>query len=95
MLLKENNEQVLIKSFKGIKEEIARVPYTKSEIFLEAEGDNLEVVFSYGETESNMEQIGEIQSLIVIADSNENQFNGAGIGMYGTSNGQKKSNSKF
>ncbi|MBI9041628.1 glycoside hydrolase family 43 protein [Lutibacter sp.] len=89
LLLKGKNELVLIKSFKGIKEEIARVPYTNSEIFLKAEADNLEVVFSYDKTENNMKQIGEIQSLIVIADGNRNQFNGAGIGMYATSHGQK------
>lgn len=89
LLMKEKNELVLIKSFKGVKEEIARIPYKKSEIFLKAEGNNLELVFSYGTSENEMKQIGETQSLIVIADGNGNQFNGAGVGMYATSNGLK------
>ncbi|MFD1293335.1 glycoside hydrolase family 43 protein [Lutibacter holmesii] len=89
LLMKEKQELVLLKSFKGVKEEITRIPYKKSEILLKVEGDNLNVIFSYGETENTMKQIGETQSLIVIADGNGNQFNGAGIGMYATSNGQK------
>lgn len=89
LLMKEKKELILIKSFKGIKEEVARIPYKKLEVYLKAEGDNLDVVFSYGDSENNMKQIGEVQNLIVIADGNGNQFNGAGIGMYATSNGKK------
>lgn len=90
-LMKEKSELVLIKSFKGIKEELARIPYGKTEVYLQVEGNNLDVNFSYGESINNMKKIGDTQSLIVIADGNGNQFNGAGIGMYATSNGIKSS----
>jgi len=86
LLMKEENSLVLIKSFKGIKEEIARVRYEKNEVYFRAEGDNLDLSFSYGESLETMKGIGDAQSLIVIADGNGNQFNGAGIGMYATSN---------
>lgn len=88
-LLKEKNSLVLIKSFKGEKGIVAKVSYSNKEVFLKAEADDLNVKFSFGTTENSMKQIGDIQSLIVIADGNGNQFNGPGIGMYATSNGIK------
>ncbi|MDW7691785.1 glycoside hydrolase family 43 protein [Flammeovirgaceae bacterium SG7u.111] len=96
LLLKEKKELVLIKNFKGVKEEVTRVPFTKSTVVLKAEGEGLEVTFSYGESEGDMKQIGEVQSLIVIADGNGSMFNGPGVGMYATSNGAKsKSEATF
>lgn len=91
-LAKEKSALVLIKSFKGVKEEVARIPYSKSEVFLKAEANDLDVTFSYGESLKAMKNIGTTQSLIVIADGNGNQFNGAGIGMYTTSNGITSNN---
>lgn len=93
LLLKEKNELVLIKNFKGIQKEISRLPYFNDEVLLRAVGNNNNVTFSYGESLSTMKKIGSTQSLIVIADGNGNQFNGAGIGIYATSNGEQ-SNSK-
>lgn len=89
LLLKEKKSLVLIKSFKGIKEEVLRVPYLKKEVFLRAEGNGLDVNFSYGEIADTFRQIGGTQSMIVVADGNGNQFNGPGVGMYATSNGKK------
>ena len=86
LLMKEKKELVLIKSFKGVKEEIARIPYNKSKVILKAEGDNLNINFTYGSSLNEMKKIGDTHSLIVIADGNGNQFNGTGIGMYTTSN---------
>lgn len=90
LLLKEKNELVLIKKFKNKKEIVARAPYKKKEVYFRADGNNLELRFSYGESLDDMNEIGSLQSLVVIADGNGNQFNGAGIGMYATSNGKKK-----
>jgi alpha-N-arabinofuranosidase len=92
-LVKDKKSLVLFKTFKGDKTEVARVSYTKNEVILEARGEGLKVQFSFGETVHEMKPIGEMQSLIVIADGNGNQFNGPGIGMYATSNG-KMSRSK-
>ncbi|UMB52543.1 glycoside hydrolase family 43 protein [Lutibacter sp. A64] len=92
LLLKEKNDLVLIKSFKGVKEEVIRVPYNKIEVILRAEGKNNDVRFSYGESLNKMKEIEGSQSLKVIADGNGNQFNGAGIGMYASSNGVKSEN---
>lgn len=89
LLLKRKKELVLIKNFKGQKEEVARIPYNKSEVYLKAEANDLEVIFTFGETQNDMKIIGKPQDLVVIADGNGNQFNGPGIGMYATSNGKK------
>ncbi|MFA9370733.1 MAG: glycoside hydrolase family 43 protein [Labilibaculum antarcticum] len=88
-LLKSKNYLVLIKSFIGEKIEVARVQYTNKEVYLKVEGNDLDVQFSYGESEDDLKLIGGIQSLKVIADGHGNQFNGPGVGVYGTSNGQK------
>lgn len=91
-LLKAKTKLVLIKKFNGKKEVIATIPYTKSSVHFAAKGNNLDVEFSFGETIEKMIPIGIKQSLIVIAESNVNKFNGPGIGMYATSNGQSSTN---
>ena len=92
-LLKEKSSLVLIKSFKGEQTEVSRVPYNKKEVFFHVKGNDLEVQFSYGETEGDLKPIGGVQSLVVIADGHGNtQFNGPGVGMYATGNGKKSKN---
>jgi xylan 1,4-beta-xylosidase len=92
-LLKDKNSLVLIKSFKKEKIEIARVPYTNDVVFLHVEASDLDVQFSYGESPESLQAIGPKQSLIVIADGQGNaMFNGPGIGMYATSNGEESKN---
>jgi len=92
MLMKESATIVLIKKFNGKREIIASMPYTKQEVFFKAEGDSLNLNFSFGEAENNMVLIGETQSLKVIAESDINKFNGPGIGMYASSNGKASNN---
>ncbi|MDC0584173.1 glycoside hydrolase family 43 protein, partial [Bacteroidales bacterium] len=92
-LMKGKDELVLYKSFKGVKTAVATIPYKNETVYLKAVGDNLEVQFSYGETEDDMKPIGDKQDLKVIADGHGNQFNGPGIGMYATSNGKATKNS--
>lgn len=92
LLMKESATIVLIKKYNGTREIIARMPYTKQEVFLKAQGDGLNIRFSFGESEKNMVRIAETQSLKVIAESDTNKFNGPGIGVYATSNGQISNN---
>ncbi|HEY4786535.1 MAG TPA: glycoside hydrolase family 43 protein, partial [Bacteroidales bacterium] len=89
---KEKSRVVLIKKDGGKKEIIECVPYDKSEVYLNMEANNLEIQFRFGETLSTMSNIGEIQSLKVISDNNINKFNGTGVGVYASSNGQKSKN---
>ena len=88
-LLKDKKSLVLMQSFKGEVTELARVPYTKKEVVFHVKGNDLEVQFSFGETEDSLKPIGGSESLVVIADGHGNtQFNGPGVGMYATSNGK-------
>jgi len=92
-LLKDKNSLVLIQTFKGEKTEIARIPYANDEVFLHVEASGLEVQFSYGESPKSLKAIGGKLSLIVIADGQGYaMFNGPGIGMYATSNGEESQN---
>lgn len=96
-LLKNKKSIVLIKGFIGEQTEIARIPYTKKEVYFHVKGDKLDVQFSYGETEDQLKPIGTKQSLIVIAAGQGNAaFNGPGVGVYATSNGKSsKSEAEF
>ncbi|MRT92806.1 glycoside hydrolase family 43 protein [Ancylomarina sp. 16SWW S1-10-2] len=92
-LLKDKNSLILIKSFKGKKTEIARIPFKSKDVYLHVEANDLEVQFSYGESPKSLKPIGEKQSLVVIADGQGNaMFNGPGIGVYATSNGLESKN---
>ncbi|UKT65776.1 glycoside hydrolase family 43 protein [Pedobacter mucosus] len=92
MLMKGKSSIILIKKHNGKKEVIATTPYTKPMVYFAAKGNNLDVDFSFGETENKMVAIGLRQSLSVISESSVNRFNGPGIGMYATSNGTKTTN---
>ena len=84
---------MLIQTLKGEKTEIARIPYKNDEVFLHVEANDLEVQFSYGESPESLKPIGGKLSLIVIADGQGYaMFNGPGIGMYETSNGEESRN---
>ncbi|MBD0401549.1 glycoside hydrolase family 43 protein [Flammeovirga sp. EKP202] len=87
-LMKEKNTIVLIETFKGIDKEIARIPYKQKEVIFKAAAKDMMVQFYYGNSTSEMHPIGDKRSLIIIADEQGNaKFNGAGIGVYATSNG--------
>ena len=87
-LLKEKNAIVLYESFKGEIIEVARVPYKGKEVILKAVAKDMKVQFLYGHNEDQLSPMGDPRSLIIIADAQGNaQFNGAGIGIYATSNG--------
>jgi len=89
MLMKDKYGMVLIRKDKGDKEIIAKVAYTGPEVCLKAVGNGTTVSFSFGKSLDTMAQIGGTQSLNVIAESSLNRFNGPGIGIYGSSNGNK------
>ncbi|MBW2962726.1 glycoside hydrolase family 43 protein [Mesonia aestuariivivens] len=88
---KQKDKIVIIKKFKGEKEIVAEAPYAQKNVFLEVEGNGLEIQFKYGSSKEELKLLGEIQSLEVIADGNGNQFNGPGIGIYATGNGKQNS----
>lgn len=92
MLLKEKSDIVLIRKFNGEKEIVAKVNYSKPEVILRIDVKRLDAQFSFGETIDSMRQLGEVQSLTVICESAINKFNGAGVGIYASSNGLKSKN---
>jgi len=91
-LMKDKSNILLIKKYNGKKELIAKVPYTKSEVYLKATANKLDIDFSFGDSIENLSKIGPTESLVVISESNLNKFNGPGIGVYASSNGKKSSN---
>lgn len=92
LLTKEKNRVLLIKKDNGKKEVIADLPYDKNEVYLGMEAKNLGIQFRFGETLSTMSNIGGNQSLRIISGSDINKFNGTGVGVYTSSNGQKSNN---
>lgn len=92
MLLKDKLGLVLIKKDAGKKEIIAHAPYAYPEVYLKAAVNNTDVVFSYGRIPGKLSKIGETQSMTTVAESKLNRFNGPGIGVYASSNGEKSDN---
>lgn len=95
MLVKEKKRVTLIRKTEGKKELIAEFPYNKEEVFFNVKADKLELQFSFGETVERMNKIGNVQSLVPLSESNINKFNGTGVGMYVTSNGQPSKNRAY
>jgi len=91
-LMKGKDEIVLTRKHLGKKEVIQRLPYRQQEVYLKVETNNLDVQFSYGETPNNRTNIGSGQKLDAISDNPFNKFNGSGVGVYATSNGQSSVN---
>lgn len=89
-LMKDKSGITLTRKDLGKKEVVARMPYDKREVYLAVSAEGLEVRFYFGETPDNMVNIGGVQSMAVVSDNDEyNLFNGVGVGVYGTSNGEK------
>ena len=82
----------MVKKHLGKKEIVSSVPYVSKEVYLSVRVDGLDVKFSFGETLDNMTDIGGLQSAKVVSDNKFNKFNGTGVGMYVTSNGQRSKN---
>lgn len=91
-LMKGKSEIVLTKKHLGNKEVVQRMPYNRKEVYLKVDGDGLDVKFSFGESPDDMATIGGTQKLDVISDNKLNRFNGSGIGVYVTSNGNSSTN---
>lgn len=86
--LKEKDALVIIKTLKGEKTEVARVAFKGKSVVLKAEANNLDLQFSYGESEDDMKRIGEVQNMNVISFEIADGFNGPYVGMYATSTGK-------
>lgn len=91
-LMKDKEGLQLIKKHLGEKQIIQRIPYKNKEVYLKVEGKGLNAVFSFGEHPERMETIGGTQKLDVISDNKFNKFNGSGVGVYASSNGEKTKN---
>ena len=91
-LVKEKNDLVLIATKKGVKKEMARIPFKEKEVFLKIEGDNIRATFSYGTSENDFKTIGETQELSIVSDEVAAGFSGPYVGMYATSNGVNSKN---
>ncbi|MBN2008861.1 glycoside hydrolase family 43 protein [candidate division KSB1 bacterium] len=85
--LKQGDELVIIKTVRGDKTEQARVPCTFDDVILQARANGLDVNFYYGQTEENLEPVGDTQNMSVISFEVAEGFNGPYIGMYATSQG--------
>lgn len=94
-LMKDKWGIVLTRKHLGKKEIIRRMPYTKQEVYLRVIANDLDVDFCFGEDYESMTKIGETQKLDVISDNEFNKFNGPGIGVYATSNGEQSNNQAF
>lgn len=92
MLLKDKSGLLLIKKDSGKKQIMARMPYMHSQVYLKVVANNAKAIFSYGDTPGKMFRIGGTQDMAAIAENKFNRFNGPGIGMYASSNGEKTSN---
>lgn len=92
LLTKEKNRILLTKKDNGKKEVIAELPYHKNEVYLRMEVNGLAIQFSFGETLNTLFPIGKNQNIRLISDSDINKFNGTGVGIYASSNGQKSKN---
>ncbi|WP_299550332.1 glycoside hydrolase family 43 protein [Seonamhaeicola sp.] len=98
-LMKQKNKIALIKTValkeigtESAKEVIATIPYSKKEVCLKVTGKGLDLQFYYGESETKMKPIGDIQDFSIVSDEVAGRFNGTVAGIYATSNGQKSAN---
>ena len=87
--LKQKKELVLIKTLGDKREEVARLPFKGSEVYLVVEAHDLELRFKYGSSMNGLNQIGPVQNMNVVSDELAWGFNGSYVGMYATSKGQK------
>lgn len=86
--IKEKNNLLVVKTLKGEKTEVARVPYKKDKVILQVTGEGLDLQFSYGPAVDKLKPIGDVQSMSVISFEMAEGFNGPYVGMYASSNGK-------
>lgn len=89
-LLKGKAGITLIKKYLGKSEVVQHIPYLKREVYLGVAVEDLDVKFSFGESPDDMTNIGGVQHIDVVVKNGG--FNGVGVGVYATSNGQKSGN---
>lgn len=95
-LVKQNKEILLIRTASGEAELVAREDFEGKELVLAVEADGLELVFKYGPSEDELQQIGVVQNMNLVSDELAWGFNGSYIGMYATSAGSdSKAKARF
>jgi len=92
LFAKEKDALVITKYLKGEKTEIARVPYQKDIVVLQAKTNGRILQFRYGESKYRLKNIGEQQDMSVLSDEAAGGFNGPYVGMVATSNGETSNN---
>jgi alpha-N-arabinofuranosidase len=86
--LREVDDLVITKTLYGEVSEVGRAKITGKTVIMQAESDNLDLQFSYGNSEEEMKLIGDAQNMNVMADELGARFNGPYVGMYATSAGK-------
>ena len=93
-LVKKDKKIQLIKVDLGKELVVAEAPYKAKNVILQIEANMFDLVFKYGENESDLKQIGTTQDAKVITARKftGTGFNGIYIGLCASSNGQKSGN---
>lgn len=97
-LLKGKDEIILVKVFQEGNEGefepriVASVPFKGNEVVLSAKVKGLEVQFLFGESEKDLQPIGDVQDYTLISDEVAQKFNGVYVGIYATSSGLESKN---
>lgn len=85
--VKEKDSLLILKTLKGKKTEVARMPYKKDKVILQVTSRGLDLQFYYGLSVNKLKPIGNVQSMSVISFEMAEGFNGPYVGMYASSNG--------
>ena len=71
---------------------MARVPFSKNKVVLQAEANDLSLQFRYGESTESPRNLGEAQTMAVLSFEMSEGFNGPFVGIYASSNGKPSHN---
>jgi alpha-N-arabinofuranosidase len=88
--LREKDALVITRTVKGEKTEVARVAWGSDTVVLKAEAKGLDLQFSYGESENDLQPLGDVQTMTVLSFEVADGFNGPYVGMYATGEAPQK-----
>ena len=93
-LVKKDNKIQLIKIDLGQETVVAEVPFKAKKVIVSIEANDFDLVFKYGEKETDLKQNGTVQDAKVITARKfiGTGFNGVYVGLIASSNGQKSEN---
>lgn len=82
----------ITRSLGGKTTEVARVPFNKDKVILQAQANGTDLQFYYGDSINSLQPIGSTQTLSVISFEASEGFNGPFVGIYASSNGTPSNN---